>query len=105
MKEFIKEVLEWSVIADLLANGDESAVTEVTKHSESQELKIKTLETKLRNNKKVISNVIEQLEWAQMTLREKLQFGLPEEHAIKRREARSRGVFLSEIPRLKELIK
>jgi hypothetical protein len=46
---------------------------------------------------------IELLEWGYMTLKDKLQFGLPEEEAIKAREKRVRGVLKDAIKRLKEI--
>ena len=43
------------------------------------------------------------LSWALMTIKERLQFGLPEEEAIKRREVRVKGVLTEAIPEIEEL--
>lgn len=54
---------------------------------------------------KQISETLEDLLWAQDTLRSKLKFGLDEEQAVYRRETRCKGVFLTAIRELQELIK
>ena len=46
---------------------------------------------------------LEKLEWAYHTVKEQLKFGLPEEEAIKRREARIRGVLKDAIKEVREL--
>lgn len=50
----------------------------------------------------------EKLEWALMTLRDQLKFGLPESEAIKRREGRVRGVLIDavkELPLIEQQLK
>jgi hypothetical protein len=46
--------------------------------------------------------ILEKLEWAYHTIDEQLKFGLPEEHAIKARERRLKGVLLDVINELKD---
>lgn len=47
----------------------------------------------------------EKLEWALMTLREKLTFGMDESEAIKRRESRVKGVLLEAVKELPLIVK
>lgn len=49
-----------------------------------------------------MEEIIENLEWALMTIEDELKFGLTEELAIKRREARVRGVLKDAIKNLKK---
>jgi hypothetical protein len=49
------------------------------------------------------SDVVRLIEWALMTIRDKLQFGLPEEIAIQRREMRVKGVLVDVLKQVKEL--
>jgi hypothetical protein len=58
-----------------------------------------------KNSKTKLTEILKQLEWVELTLKEKLQFGLPEEVAIKRREQRTKGVLLNVIPEIQELLK
>lgn len=47
----------------------------------------------------------DRLEWAPMTIREKLNFGMGEQEGIKRRECRVRGVLIEavdELPKIEE---
>jgi hypothetical protein len=46
---------------------------------------------------------VELLEWGYHTLKDQLKFGLPEEIAIVRREARVRGVLKDAIKQVKEM--
>lgn len=47
--------------------------------------------------------LLDKLEWAYDTLESKLQFGLPEEIAIKRREVRVKQVLKEAVKEIKEL--
>lgn len=53
---------------------------------------------------KQIEETLADLRWAQMTLRDKLKFGLDEKQAVYRRETRCKGVLLTAINELEELI-
>lgn len=50
-----------------------------------------------------IKSIIDDLQWAKNTIEDSLKFGLPESEAIKRRESRCNGVFMTVIEELKEL--
>lgn len=58
----------------------------------------------LKEAETMLNEVKGELEWAQMTVREKLKFGLPEEIAITRREGRCRGVFLTTLESINEYL-
>lgn len=49
-------------------------------------------------------DLIRTLNWALMTIRDKLQFGLPEEIAIQRREMRVKGALVDAIEQVEELL-
>lgn len=50
-----------------------------------------------------MSNISEKLEWALMTLKDKLTFGMDESQAVYRREARVRGVLVDAVKEVKRL--
>lgn len=54
-------------------------------------------------DKKIIEDVLEELRWARMTIKNKLKFGLPEDIAIKSRERRVNGVLITAIKKLENL--
>ena len=58
-----------------------------------------------RKTNEVLKDILSEQEWARMTYKDKLKFGLPEEQAIKNRERRYNGVFMTTISKLKGLIK
>jgi hypothetical protein len=60
-------------------------------------LKMKT------KNREVLQEVINSLEWAKLTIDDRLQFGLPETMAIQIREARVKGVLSEVLKKLREL--
>ena len=67
-----------------------------------QQQKIDRLEKANALYKKSNENIKSELEWALMTLRDELKFGLPEDQAIKRREGRARGVLITATKTLSE---
>jgi hypothetical protein len=54
--------------------------------------------------KEQLEDILNDLEWAYDTLKYKETFGMDEEQAIKFRERRSRGVFLTSIKEIKQII-
>lgn len=56
------------------------------------------------NMTKQIEETLADLRWGKMTIKDKLKFGLPEDVAIKQRERRCHGVFITAISELEELI-
>lgn len=59
---------------------------------------------KLKDTQKVMESVLEELNWAKMTIDDKLKFGLEEEQAIKRREMRVKGVLLTTTKAILEIL-
>ena len=59
----------------------------------------------LEGAEKVIKEVLPELEWARMTYKDKLTFGMPEDQAIRRRERRYNGVFMTTISKAREYFK
>lgn len=51
--------------------------------------------------KSLLLDVEEELEWARMTIKDKLKFGLPEEQAIRMREKRCNGVLITSTSNLR----
>lgn len=78
-----------------------SSAIEVHKNDVAKMNELEHIEKKLRE---AFAEVKSELEWAQMTVRDKLKFGLPEEEAIKRRESRCRGVFLTALKTIDETL-
>ena len=64
----------------------------------------KELEAKLARTVIALESVHEELEWAYDTAKDKLKFGMPESEAIKHRESRYRGVFLTTIETVTEAL-
>ena len=52
---------------------------------------------------KALELIEKDVSWARMTYKDKLKFGLPEEQAIKNRERRYNGVFMTVLKTLEEL--
>jgi hypothetical protein len=59
---------------------------------------------RLEESDKVLREVLKEQEWARMTYKDKLKFGMPEDQAIKSRERRYNGVFMTSIRKIKELL-
>lgn len=62
-----------------------------------QKLKIKRLEQERESMVRGFREILKESVWARDTIRSKLNFGLDEVDAIKSRESRSKGVFLTTI--------
>lgn len=54
--------------------------------------------------KKSLKEILKGQEWARMTYKDKLRFGMSEDQAIKSRERRYNGVFMNSISKLKDLL-
>lgn len=50
-----------------------------------------------------LAEILDKLEWAYVTLRDKVKFGMPEDQAVYRREARARGVLCEAVKELTKL--
>ena len=59
---------------------------------------------RLEETDKVLREVLHEQEWARMTYKDKLKFGMDEKDAIKSRERRYNGVFMTTIRKIKELL-
>lgn len=60
---------------------------------------------RLEETDKVLKEVLKEQEWARMTYKDKLKFGMTEDQAIKSRERRYNGVFMTTIRKIKEVLK
>lgn len=57
-----------------------------------------------KSNHKVLESLLTELEWARMTVKDKLKFGMDEEQAIKSRERRCNGVLIKAIRKVKGML-
>lgn len=52
----------------------------------------------------ILVDCLKDLQWARMTIKDKLKFGMPEDQAIKFREKRVNGVLITVIPEIIKII-